>query len=148
VPVGDILKEDPELSPYTSEGILCPFEKVKSVLEREVRKADSKDIVLDGAPRNRDQVSLVMNILEGCLVTYILLHCEWITAFNRAISRPRSDSKPEIISRRLNEYMLNIDHIIQELKERHQTVVKISSEPPIEEVRVELLEKVISPVFV
>ncbi len=147
VEVGYLMRSNPTLLAYTDAGIPCPFNEVSRAVSEEVKKASFKNIVLDGAPRDVDQVGMVINLLEGYSVKYIVLECQWTTAFNRAIQRARPDSTPEIVTKRLNDYVISIDKILDELERRRQDIVHVNAEPPVEEVRLELL-KIISPVSV
>lgn len=155
--VGRILRGDKRFKEYTDNGLPCPDWAVKTVIQEEIFKAGSKHIILDGAPRDRSQVGVVCNFLRGFDRVFVFLECDFICCVSRIQDRAEKavdqklvrvdDINTEVIHRRLNKFLLEKDHILEELQMRKENIINIDSNKTPEEVRVQFVTDVCPLIF-
>lgn len=157
VEVGEKLRGNPEVQSYVNSGRLCPDHIVSKVIENEVRLAHDKHVIFDGAPRTGSQVDIVCKSLNSYNRIFVFLECGFITSVERIKSRVAKTNKQHLIRlddlnmdaihRRLNDYFINKDHILEELEKRKEAVISIDAGKTPEEVRLQFVTDVCPLIF-
>lgn len=147
---GDLFRnsKDPEVLKRMATGELIDDELTNKVLDAAVKNADRPmPIVLDGYPRNLDQVKWLADYLPGqgrkieCVILFEVPRQELI---NRLAGRGRTEDSPEVINRRLDIYEEKTKPVVDYYLENGIPVMSIDGTGAIPEVHERIQEAVIS----
>ncbi|MFA5856491.1 MAG: nucleoside monophosphate kinase [Candidatus Pacearchaeota archaeon] len=174
ISVGDLLRGTTgvlkiELDSYMNQGKLVPDElTIKILKERLLNNDCKKGFILDGFPRNLNQLEMLKNITAIDKAIEITLTddesikrisgrvtCEKCKAGYNELTSPkpqepgvcdvcegklirRSDDNPEAVKKRLHTYHQDTEPILNSFKEK---LIKINGIQPIEKITQEILEK-------
>lgn len=171
ISTGDLLKSakgelKKEIDPYINKGNLVPDELTTKLLKQRINQPDCKNgFILDGFPRNLNQVKLLKQITDIDKVIEITTSDEFAikrisnrlsckkchTIYNKITNPPkkpntcnkcnsplyqREDDYPEAIKKRLNIYKKETTPIIEKYKGR---LIKINGNQSIKKVSEEIL---------
>jgi adenylate kinase len=145
---GDMFRksQDPEVLKRLATGELIDDELTNKVLDDAVQKAATDmPIVLDGYPRNLDQVKWLERYLPSrgrkieCVVLFQVPRQELIS---RLAGRGRTEDTPEVISRRLDIYQEKTSPVVDYYRENGTKVLVVDGTGPIPEVHDRIQEAV------
>jgi adenylate kinase len=137
---GDVFRnsKDPEVLKRMSTGELIDDALTNKVLDNAIQGVGKATrLVLDGYPRNIDQVEWLMDYLpkQGrrieCVVLFEVPREELI---NRLADRGRTEDTPEVISRRLDIYQEKTSPVVEYYRKSGVPVVVIDGTGPVPEV--------------
>jgi adenylate kinase len=147
---GDVFRnsKDPEVLKRMATGELIDDALTNKVLDEAIQDA-GKDtrLVLDGYPRNVDQVKWLMDYLPDqgrkieCVVVFEVPREELIS---RLADRGRTEDTPEVISRRLDIYQEKTSPVVEYYRESGIPVLAIDGNGPIPEVHERIQTAVMS----
>ncbi len=147
---GDLFRksQDPEVLKRMATGELIDDELTGKVLDQAIRSAEGDSpIVLDGYPRNLDQVKWLADNLPAmgrsieCVVLFEVPREELI---NRLAGRGRTEDSPEVISRRLDIYQEKTKPVVDHYRTAGVPVVVIDGTGPIPDVHERIQQAVMS----
>jgi adenylate kinase len=127
-PEGEKLKAQLDHGDYLSD------ERMTNILQHHLPPS----VILDGYPRTLPQARMLDGIEHVDRVLFIDLPEE--AAYQRALSRGRHDDTPEAIRRRMHQYRLNEEPILQYYRDQGKLVV-VNGDQPIEDVFAEICAK-------
>lgn len=145
---GDLFRnsQDPDVLQRLATGELIDDTLTNKVLDTAVQKIDKdSQIVLDGYPRNLDQVHWLESYLPAhdrkieCVILFEVPHEELIS---RLSGRGRAEDSPEIISRRLDIYQEKTRPIIDYYRKNGMHVFTIDGTGTVPEVHERIQEAV------
>ncbi len=147
---GDLFRKskDPEVLKRMATGELIDDELTGKVLDAAIQEVQGDSpIVLDGYPRNLDQVKWLEENLPArgrsieCVVLFEVPREELI---NRLAGRGRTEDSPEVISRRLDIYQEKTKPVVDHYRENGVPVIAIDGTGPIPEVHERIQEAVMA----
>lgn len=111
---GDLLEAEAEsgsndgkmIREYKKEGKLVPSEIIVKLLQKAMQESQNKNFVIDGFPRNEENLSAAENILKIEPNAVLVFDCSEEEMTRRILSRNqgRVDDKIDTIKKRLNVY--------------------------------------------
>jgi adenylate kinase len=130
--------KDPEVLKRLATGELIDDKLTNKVVDEAIRSIDaSVELVLDGYPRNVDQVKWLMDYSPrygrkiNCVVLFEVPREELI---NRLAGRGRAEDTPEVISRRLDIYQEKTSPVVDYYREYDVPVVSVDGTGTIPEI--------------
>lgn len=145
---GELLRrhqDRPDIASALNSGQLVKDEILLPLLEAELKKDDDKEVILDGFPRNINQVSwLIDKSKAGELkITHIIqLLLPKEKAMERLLNRRRHDDTDASINQRFAEYENNVLPAISEFKKVGYEVKEINADQSIEAVAANIWKSV------
>ena len=145
---GDLFRnsKDPEVLERMASGELIDDQLTNKVLDTAIRAADkSGPIVLDGYPRNLDQVNWLVDYLPSqgrkieCVVLFQVPRKELV---HRLVGRGRAEDSPEVVSHRLDIYQKKTSPVVDHYREQGVPVISVDGTGPIPEVHERIYEAV------
>ncbi|KDO72254.1 hypothetical protein CISIN_1g040894mg, partial [Citrus sinensis] len=140
---GDLLEAEAEsgsndgkmIREYKKEGKLVPSEIIVKLLQKAMQESQNKNFVIDGFPRNEENLSAAENILKIEPNAVLVFDCSEEEMTRRILSRNqgRVDDKIDTIKKRLNVYSESTLPVINYYSSKGK-VRKIDAGRPIEEV--------------
>lgn len=140
---GDLLQKEVEsgseegkmIRDLKKEGKLVPSEIVVKLLQQAMRRSESKKFLIDGFPRNEENLAAAENIMKIEPDAILFFDCSEQEAMRRLLSRNqgRADDNAETIRNRLKVYSESTVPVINYYNSKGK-VRKIDAERPIEEV--------------
>lgn len=140
---GDLLQKEVEsgseegkmIRDLKKEGKLVPSEIVVKLLQQAMRRSESKKFLIDGFPRNEENLAAAENIMKIEPDAILFFDCSEQEAIRRLLSRNqgRADDNAETIRNRLKVYSESTVPVINYYNSKGK-VRKIDAERPIEEV--------------
>ncbi|XP_039157756.1 UMP-CMP kinase 3 isoform X2 [Eucalyptus grandis] len=117
------------------EGKLVPSEIVVKLLQQAMRRSESKKFLIDGFPRNEENLAAAENIMKIEPDAILFFDCSEQEAMRRLLSRNqgRADDNAETIRNRLKVYSESTVPVINYYNSKGK-VRKIDAERPIDEV--------------
>ena len=136
---GDMMRElqktNPEVAKIMDSGNLVPIKYVMKALQDRLDKPDTgKGYILDGFPRNSEQLSIMKK--ENINYDYVVfLDVSEKEVIKRLSARGRKDDKPEIIKNRIGVYEKETGPVLRQLEKDssndvNKTFLKIKAEGP------------------
>ena len=136
---GDMMRElqktNPEVAKIMNSGNLVPIKYVMKALQDRLDKPDTgKGYILDGFPRNSEQLSIMKK--ENINYDYVVfLDVSEKEVIKRLSARGRKDDKPEIIKNRIGVYEKETGPVLRQLEKDssndvNKTFLKIKAEGP------------------
>lgn len=147
---GDLFRnsKDPELLKRLATGELIDDELTNKVLDQAIRNVKGDEpIVLDGYPRNLDQVKWLVDYLPAhgrkieCVVVFEVPRDELIS---RLSGRGRAEDSLEVISRRLDIYQEKTRPVVDYYRESGVPVMSVDGTGAIPDVHERIHEAVMS----
>lgn len=147
---GDLFRKskDPEVLQRLATGELIDDELTNKVLDVAIQDTkDDSPIVLDGYPRNLDQVKWLADYLpkQGrkieCAILFEVPREELI---KRLSGRGRVEDTPEVISRRLDIYQEKTQPIVDHYRTNGFPIIAVDGTGPVSEVHERIQEAVMS----
>jgi adenylate kinase len=147
---GDVFRnsKDPEVLKRMATGELIDDALTNKVLDNAIQSVDKNTrLVLDGYPRNIDQVKWLMDYLPKherkieCVVLFEVPRDELIS---RLAGRGRTEDTPEVISRRLDIYQEKTSPVVEYYRESGVPVVIIDGTGDIPEIHERIQTAVMS----
>ena len=147
---GDIFRnsKDPELLKRLATGELIDDELTSKILDAAVQEVKSDSpIVLDGYPRNLNQVKWLADYLPGrgrkieCVILFKVPREELVS---RLAGRGRAEDSPEVISRRLDIYLEKTKPVVDFYRDNGMPVIEVDGTGTIPEVHERIHEAVMS----
>ena len=134
---GDMMRElqktNPEVAKIMDSGNLVPIKYVMKALQDRLDKPDTgKGYILDGFPRNSEQLSIMKK--ENINYDYVVfLDVSEKEVIKRLSARGRKDDKPEIIKNRIGVYEKETGPVLRQLEKDssddiNKTFLKIKAE--------------------
>ena len=134
---GDMMRElqktNPEVAKIMDSGNLVPIKYVMKALQDRLDKPDTgKGYILDGFPRNSEQLSIMKK--ENINYDYVVfLDVSEKEVIKRLSARGRKDDKPEIIKNRIGVYETETGPVLRQLEKDssddiNKTFLKIKAE--------------------
>jgi len=117
---GDMMRElqktNPEVAKIMDSGNLVPIKYVMKALQDRLDKPDTgKGYILDGFPRNSEQLSIMKK--ENINYDYVVfLDVSEKEVIKRLSARGRKDDKPEIIKNRIGVYEKETGPVLRQLE--------------------------------
>jgi adenylate kinase len=146
---GDLFRNsrDPEVLERMASGELIDDELTNKVLETALKEAEGKKgrVVLDGYPRNLDQVRWLTKNLPKysrkieCLILFEVPRQELI---NRLSGRGRAEDSLAVISHRLDIYQQKTSPVVEYYRRQGRHIISIDGMGPAEEVHERIQEAV------
>jgi adenylate kinase len=140
--------KDPEVLKRLATGELIDDELTNKVLDEAISNIDSSvELVLDGYPRNVDQVKWLMSYLPqhgrkiNCVV---LFEVPREVLISRLSGRGRAEDTPEVISRRLDIYQQKTSPVLDYYRKYNVPVVSIDGTGTIPEIHERIQTAVIA----
>lgn len=140
---GDLLQKEVEsgseegkmIRDLKKEGKLVPSEIVVKLLQQAMCRSESKKFLIDGFPRNEENLAAAENIMKIEPDAILFFDCSEQEAMRRLLSRNqgRADDNAETIRNRLKVYSESTVPVINYYNSKGK-VRKIDAERPIEEV--------------
>ncbi|XP_030464513.2 UMP-CMP kinase 3-like [Syzygium oleosum] len=140
---GDLLQKEVEsgskegkmIRDLKQEGKLVPSEIVVKLLQQAMRRSESKNFLIDGFPRNEENLAVAENIMKIEADAILFFDCSEQESMRRLLSRNqgRADDNAETIRNRLKVYSEATVPVINYYNSKGK-VRKIDAERPIEEV--------------
>lgn len=124
-------------------GHLVSSDLVMEIVENFLVQNKDKKIIFDGIPRNQDQQTMFLELLNRHSIPYLAVHfkLEKEEALNRLYKRAeiegRADDNEESIQRRINIFYTETLPIIEQYQELNH-LMEIDASPTIEEIFEEL----------
>jgi len=137
--MGDMMRElqktNPEVAKIMDAGNLVPLRYVIKALKDRLEKPDTKKgYILDGFPRNMEQLNKMKE--ENVNYDYVVfLDVSEKEVIRRLSARGRKDDKPEIIKNRIGVYEKETGPVLRQLEKDssndvNKTFLKIKAEGP------------------
>jgi len=137
--MGDMMRElqktNPEVAKIMDAGNLVPLRYVIKALKDRLEKPDTKKgYILDGFPRNIEQLNKMKE--ENVNYDYVVfLDVSEKEVIRRLSARGRKDDKPEIIKNRIGVYEKETGPVLRQLEKDssndvNKTFLKIKAEGP------------------
>jgi len=137
--MGDMMRElqktNPEVAKIMNAGNLVPLRYVIKALKDRLEKPDTKKgYILDGFPRNMEQLNKMKE--ENVNYDYVVfLDVSEKEVIRRLSARGRKDDKPEIIKNRIGVYEKETGPVLRQLEKDssndvNKTFLKIKAEGP------------------
>ena len=137
--MGDMMRElqktNPEVAKIMDAGNLVPLRYVIKALKDRLEKPDTKKgYILDGFPRNMEQLNKMKE--ENVNYDYVVfLDVSEKEVIKRLSARGRKDDKPEIIKNRIGVYEKETGPVLRQLEKDssndvNKTFLKIKAEGP------------------
>ena len=137
--MGDMMRElqktNPEVAKIMDAGNLVPLRYVIKALKDRLEKPDTKKgYILDGFPRNMEQLNKIKE--ENVNYDYVVfLDVSEKEVIRRLSARGRKDDKPEIIKNRIGVYEKETGPVLRQLEKDssndvNKTFLKIKAEGP------------------
>jgi len=137
--MGDMMRElqktNPEVAKIMDSGDLVPLRYVIKALKDRLEKPDTKKgYILDGFPRNMEQLNKMKE--ENVNYDYVVfLDVSEKEVIRRLSARGRKDDKPEIIKNRIGVYEKETGPVLRQLEKDssndvNKTFLKIKAEGP------------------
>ena len=137
--MGDMMRElqktNPEVAKIMDAGNLVPLRYVIKALKDRLEKPDTKKgYILDGFPRNMEQLNKMKE--ENINYDYVVfLDVSEKEVIRRLSARGRKDDKPEIIKNRIGVYEKETGPVLRQLEKDssndvNKTFLKIKAEGP------------------
>ncbi|KAF8012767.1 hypothetical protein BT93_I0808 [Corymbia citriodora subsp. variegata] len=140
---GDLLQKEVEsgseegkmIRDLKKEGKLVPSEIVIKLLQQAMHRSESKKFLIDGFPRNKENLAAAENIMKIKPDAVLFFDCSEQESMRRLLSRNqgRADDNAETIQNRLKVYSELTVPVIDYYNSKGK-VRKIDAERPIEEV--------------
>lgn len=125
-PLGKMVKE------RIDQGLLVPDEPTMEMVNQKLEAFDAKSgFVLDGAPRNLNQVRMFEKNVD--LIVLVELNKE--KAIERLLKRSRHDDTRESIEKRLSWYSEQTKPVIDYYKNKNARIIKVDNTPSEDVVR-------------
>lgn len=131
ISTGDLFRnsKDPEVLKRMTTGELIDDELTNKVLADALREIDNDiDVVLDGYPRNIDQVRWLENNLPAfgrSMDCVVLFDVPRDVLIERLAGRGRAEDTPEVINHRLDIYQEKTSPVVDYFNEETQVPVKV-----------------------
>lgn len=147
---GDLFRnsKDPELLKRLATGELIDDELTSKILDAAIQEVEGDGpIVLDGYPRNLDQVKWLAEYLPAhgrkieCVILFEVPREELVS---RLSGRGRAEDSPEVISRRLDIYQEKTKPVVDFYRDNGMPVVTVDGTGAIPEVHERIHEAVMS----
>lgn len=173
IPTGELLRNmqgklKEEIDSYANKGSLAPDELVIKILKERIKNPDCKNcFILDGIPRNMNQVNLLKKIIKIDKVIEIYIpdslaierisnriSCKKCGAIYNLVTNPpekentcnkcqerlyrRADDDQEAVKRRLEIYHRETEPILNEYKD---ILIRVNGDQKIDKLEKEILEK-------
>lgn len=147
---GDLFRtsKNPEVLKRMADGELIDDELTNRVVDEAIQLTNkNKPIVLDGYPRNLDQVKWLVNYLPvhgrriECLVLFEVPRQELV---NRLVGRGRVEDSPEVINHRLDIYQQKTSPVVDYYRQNGVPVISVDGTGPVPEVHERIQEAVMS----
>ena len=122
--VGQVLRDTGEFDEILEKGELVDDATVVELMDKQIEfaEAEGMEVVLDGYPRDMDQVNILLNQDAGRffdkLTGAIILDVPKEELYERIKSRGRSDDTMEVVKKRFAIFEQNICSILPLLSER------------------------------
>lgn len=140
---GDLLEAEAEsgsndgkmIREYKKEGKLVPSEIIVKLLQKAMQESQNKNFVIDGFPRNEENLSAAENILKIEPDAVLVFDCSEEEMTRRILNRNqgRVDDKIDTIKKRLNVYSESTLPVINYYSSKGK-VREIDAGRPIDEV--------------
>lgn len=131
---------------FTSLIPLVPAHITIEILKDEVQRQaiHSRNLVIDGFPRNQDNLNWWLKKMTGvCFVNQLIhLDCSNDELRRRLMKRKREDDTEEIINTRIKNHMIESKPVITYFQD-HNLVTHINGEQSIDEVYANVRQKVL-----
>ena len=116
-------------------GRIVPVAITIGLLRKAMDASETKKFLIDGFPRNEDNLSGWNKEMEGVadVKCVLFFDCSQQVCMDRALGRGRSDDNMVSFEKRYNTYQTQTMHIIQHYEERN-LVRRIDSAPPPDQV--------------
>lgn len=109
---GDLARTLPDLD-WQAKGEFAPENRIRSMVQAEIRRATEPVVILDGMPRMADQVYFLMDLYD---VSFVCIVVDEEMARKRLKQRGRTDDTDLAIESRLATYRRNAPGIITTLE--------------------------------
>jgi adenylate kinase len=145
---GDLFRnsKDPEVLKRMSTGELIDDALTNKVLDAAIKGSDrNRPIVLDGYPRNLDQVDWLVEYLPSqgrtieCVILFQVPRQELV---NRLVGRGRVEDSPAVINRRLDIYQEKTSPVVDHYRENGVPIISVDGTGPVSEVHERIQEAV------
>lgn len=145
---GDLFRNsrDPEVLERLATGELIDDELTNKVLDKAIQNVKSDlPIVLDGYPRNLEQVEWLANYLPGhgrkieCVILFEVPREELIS---RLAGRGRAEDTPDVINRRLDIYQEKTSPVVDHYRNNGISVIAIDGTGAVNDVHQRIQEAV------
>jgi adenylate kinase len=137
---GDLFRKskDPEVLKRMATGELIDDELTNKVVEEAIQSThEDRRLVLDGYPRNLDQVQWLSEYLPrvGRLITCVVLfEVRREELINRLAGRGRTEDSPEVINHRLDIYDEKTSPVVDHYRDQGVPIVSVDGMGPVPEV--------------
>ena len=126
IPLGKLIREDETyktvIEDFISLGKLVPSKISIEILQKEITKYEDSTILLDGFPRNMENLREWEKCIGNNLKCVILIECNEEMLFERLASREimecRMDDSKEVLITRLNSFHKETRPVIDYYKDR------------------------------
>jgi len=132
-----------EIDSFVSKGFLCPLEIVLNTVIKAIKDSDKNNILIDGFPRSKEQMTTLETVLETEksaieLTSVIEVAVSEETAKNRVLGRARgADDNVEVFNNRMRVYLEPLP-AIQKFYTNSNLLHQMSGEASIEEIVTEM----------
>jgi adenylate kinase len=131
ISAGQLLRDisDPEIASFLKEGKLVPDDYVNRLVFRHIDKALNLDglnhIILDGYPRHTDQAKELLKY-GAKISAAVVLVVDGDEIYKRLHLRGRTEDNPETIKKRIEQYNLETEPVIDFLKKNGVIIKKVN----------------------
>lgn len=145
---GDLFRhsKDPEVLKRLATGELIDDELTNKVLQEAVERSDAtKPIVIDGYPRNLEQVGWLTDYLPTLgrrIESVILFDVPRDELMKRLAGRGRAEDSPEVINHRLDIYQQKSHPVVDHYRKEGVPVISVNGLGPIPDVHERIQEAV------
>ena len=138
-------KHSQEIESIQKEGGLVSSEILLQLVKAEIEKVGFHHrYILDGFPRNQENIDVWNKVLKGCtqISCYIYLECDFKVLEERMLKRAqnsnRNDDNPDSINKRIKNYQDITLPLYEELSKTEKSFFRINTNRSIEEISSEL----------